>query len=113
MKLKFDYVTNSSSCSFVMVGVKTTFKEIKKILKESYGENWEDMDLDRKLPNGLSFMFEPEMIGRILSEGSSDDYGMESSSTPVEEIEKYANIISNFLNVDKSEVKLYTGERNC
>ena len=104
MKMKCDFVTNSSSCSFVMIGVKTTYKELKK----KYGE-----DLEDSIPTGLTVFTEPDVIGKIIVEGASDDIGIASSQTDLKKLEKTFNEVAEALGIEVSKVKLITGERNC
>jgi len=117
MKLKCDFVTNSSSCSFVMIGVKMKNKEVKEMIKKLLNKpdmNEDDDDLYKSdLPYGLTRIWEPDMIGKYIANGSSDGAGLSDSSTSIEKLEEYIKLVSEKLNVDKSKIKLYTGERNC
>jgi hypothetical protein len=100
-----------------MIGVKMKGKEVKEMIKKLL--NKPDMDDDDDayyngdLPHGLTRIWEPDMIGKYIANGSSDGVGLSDSSTSIEKLEEYVKLVSEKLNVDRSKIKLYTGERNC
>src|SRR5574340_1082761 len=103
MKVKCDFVTNSSSCSFVMVGIKMDYDT----MKEKFGEDFE------KLPKGITYISEPDCIGKFLVRGSSDDYGIDENEISFKELRDDFDFVSRSLDIDISELKLITGVRNC
>ena len=97
MKIRNGFVSNSSSSSFIMIGVDS------KLLKTPY-EDEETQSLYVEL-NGID-----ELIGFIIDDWSDEDY-FESGNLTVQEINQKADELSRKLNVDFSDIKLYYGTR--
>jgi len=100
MKIRNGFVSNSSSSSFIMIGVDVAkinnFKERKvgnRMIESLYIES----DID-------------ELVGFVLAHYSDEDY-LEANNFPIGEISKLSNDLAKELNVDVSEVKLYFGTR--
>ena len=101
MKVRNGFVSNSSSSSFIIIGVPSS---------TNIEEDDEQME-----KTGLSSLYvemsEYDYItGIVLCD--SDDY-LEESTTSFLELQKMAQKVADALNVDISEVKLMTGTRPC
>lgn len=105
MKIRNGFVSNSSSSSFVILGVKRNFDD------ESDYEKMEDERFD----NGIRTLYVEEddcdvITGFILADG--DDY-LDYISKSINELSEMAKKVSDTLSVDISEVQLITGTRPC
>jgi len=101
MKIRNGFVSNSSSSSFVILGV---------------GQNGDGEDImERDYTNGIEALYvEGEfdyIVGIVIASG--DDYDFDESTTSVAEMHDMATKVSEELNVDINEVKLITGVRPC
>jgi hypothetical protein len=99
MKIRNGFVSNSSSSSFVILGVK---------------QSDFDYEMESKLPEGIEVLYLEDsdceyVVGSIIS----DDEYLEESVTTFNDLQKRAKIVADFLNIDISEVKLITGIRPC
>jgi len=121
MKIRVGFVSNSSSSSFVAIGVELT-KELdeKKILMEGFHVPLEDFEKDdfndiwyeNIYKNGYLYNeegWENRLLYIIAS--SSDDY-LESGEFDVEEIKKIGQEMIQKFNLDPdTKIKLYVGTR--
>ena len=103
MKIRTNFVSNSSSSSFVVVGVLTNHKNI------SYDE-----ERDKYLLNGIQCdaLYDDSagvFCGDVLADGETLP---EKEFTFYDLVKKFVNT-ANKLNVDISELKLYIGTRGC
>lgn len=99
MKIRNGFVSNSSSSSFVILGVK-------KNLTEDEMEN---------LPKGIRALYIEEkdfnyVVGHVFSDSDEE---LKETTTSLDRLNELAQYISNELNVDINEVNLITGTRYC
>ena len=59
MKVRFGFVSNSSSTAFVLCGIKLTDEQYKKLLKQGEDGDWDQ----NALWKGLHFLSEEKMFG--------------------------------------------------
>lgn len=105
MKIRNGFVSNSSSSSFVILGVKRSFNDEL---------DYEKVDSER-FDSGIRTLYVEErdcdvITGIVISD--SDDY-LDYYSKSINELTEMAEKVSTALNVDISEVKLITGTRPC
>lgn len=112
MKIRYSFVSNSSTANFVIVGYKTK----ENLYKEENGEIFEPEVID--LPNGdkiESIYVEQKdamyITGIILQNGNCDDYGLDNMEFTPEEIEAKIKLVAKHTKVEKKNIKLYMGCR--
>lgn len=95
MKIRNGFVSNSSSSSFIMIGVSSS------VLKKPFDKNTglEELYVERKNCDYI--------IGNVLS----DDEYLEDGDLSVDTMIEWSDKISKLLDVPASEVKLYYGIR--
>jgi hypothetical protein len=102
MKIRSGFVSNSSSSSFVILGVK-----YEATLDDDWSDvwNWKSGDLRTVCDDGVYYR------GLVLGESDCDfmEYG-EYSRT---EISNAAQAIAEELGVTMDDVKIYVGTRRC
>jgi len=101
MKIRNGFVSNSSSSSFVILGVKQK--------NEFYTDDKNKDDVTGLESLYVEFDDCDYIVGTIIS----DDEYLEDSKTTFTELQEMAKNISEKLNVDISEVELITGTRPC
>ena len=132
MKIRSGFVSNSSSSSFVMVGIqKSDINEVSiaKALLEKYPETLPDYmkkmpdDEDERedwaydvLRNGfITYFSEEGLLGYVIADVSDEDGVLDFSMT-IEElianIEK-AKVILGQLGINQNEIKIIGGTRSC
>ena len=98
MKVRNGFVSNSSSSSFVIIGVK-----------QSCEMNYKEM---REL--GLRcFNMDDSNSGEVTGVVICDDEYLGESFTSFKELQEMAQKVADALKVDISEVELITGTRSC
>ena len=100
MKIRNGFVSNSSSSSFVILGVK---RETADEDNENYGHGIRTLYVE-----GGKYDY---ITGIVIADGS--DYDFPDKEYTFEKIQEYSKIIAEELKVDPSEVSLITGVRPC
>lgn len=109
MKTRNGFVSNSSSASFVIVGVKISDKELEKIFNSKNDEDGlfdaiEESEFFREWDEGL--------FGIKIAEKHSDG-DMESKEYTLDEFARMVQKVSDKTGKDVKEIKIFTGERSC
>ena len=110
MKIRSGFVSNSSSSSFVVIGVKRLNSEV--ILGE-YDDVYEAIE-NEDLGKGISSLWVEGsnydyITGFVICDGDE----IEENTISFSELNDMAVKVSKALNVDVSKVELITGVRSC
>ena len=95
MKSRFNFISNSSSTSFVILGLPLGEfdREVQEKLKDEYSSAFKtdkDPTFDLKDLIMLYIYNSDYLVGRIIVKVSSDSGGIESFEVSLEEINKFA-----------------------
>ena len=103
MKLRIGFVSNSSSASFVLIGVRIDERVLIEMLGDDYYEEL------RKL--GLDMPSEAGCVGKLISvsyEGESSEIEWE-----LDKLNEAAKDVSTVLSIPLSDIKLIFGVMSC
>ena len=107
MKLRAGFVSNSSSSSFVLLGVKLTDKQTEKLEERIDAE---DLDYDA-VEKGILFASEESLLGACI-DISDDDYDISSKSASEFDPEVVRKRIEKVLGKPVKKLKLFYGRRS-
>lgn len=110
MKIRSGFVSNSSSSSFVIMGVKVNKKNIMGDSEESFWEFMEDKKCDYANLDERSGEY---AIGIKLAEVRSDDFGIEQDVWDIEEVIMKVDKIKKEFGLENLPTKIYTGTEAC
>jgi hypothetical protein len=99
MKIRNGFVSNSSSSSFIMIGVDSS------LVKNSY-EDIKEIDSLYIEAMGID-----ELVGYVLSD-SGEDY-LNDGRISISEINKKSEQLVEHLGVNIEDIKIYYGTRPC
>jgi len=120
MKVRLGYVSNSSSSSFVMIGIQIPKEKEDEICKK-FAEilKGEKLTGDNEIYDILSSSDDylsddgPGYIGKVIADISSEDGYMETTIVEFQEAIEEAYKILRPLGFKKEDIKLITGTRSC
>ena len=104
MKIRTCFVSNSSSCNFILIGCKISQDKLEKL----FGENWYEEKFNDSL---FEYYSEEELCGISLADWSEG--GVLELNIDLDEIETKKKQVAEFLNTEPSNIKLLAGERVC
>jgi len=123
MKVRTGFVSNSSSSSFVVLGVaiKDDAESKEMLTKLGFSESEYDGDewefFENKKIDGIEYLYVEEdngvygLVGKVYADVSNDGDPLESQHIPLERLTITAYEVANKLGVDVSRVQLYMGTR--
>lgn len=106
MKIRSGFISNSSSSSFVIIGVKVNEKDIVGDSGEDLWEFMEDKNYDY-----VNFDYDGDeyVVGVRLARQDSDEVFMEEKEWDVNEVNSKVDAIKKDLGLEDLPTKIYTG----
>jgi len=116
MKCRQGFVSNSSSCSFVLIGKLCNIEDLEFSTIEDiieYLDNETDLTfIDDEDFSGLKD--NEVVIGKIILKSKDDDMGLKESAMSISEIQKVGEYVNNCLGLENySDTKIFTGVMMC
>ncbi len=118
MKIRKGFVSNSSTSSFVLLGVKIDVEKIRKKFKKE--DDPEDIEIYELLEetayeilsdDDIDLNENEHVIGHTIASGDDSDFNGPNIS--LSDLNKIADNISEEFDVNKSELKIYSGWKQC
>lgn len=119
MKVRTGFVSNSSSSSFVVLGIGFKHEEDAETVAKTLGwkEDGDVSDFFYSMHDGLEYLYVEEedgtfgIIGKVYADVSSDGSPLETQRITLSQLTITAYEVANKLGVDVSRVQLYMGTR--
>lgn len=118
MKTRQGLVSNSSTCSFVVIGIPVTPKQIGELAKKFGEPDMDEWEFREWLEEERGFVIEEcegkpsNVIGVQVAHMSSDDYGLSESRQPLTQLIEKVEAMQKEYGLD-GEITLFTGVRSC
>ena len=108
MKIRSGFVSNSSSSSFVMIGIElfedsVTYKNLEEKFGDLYEANFNGYDFVYDEPNSY--------LGKMIT--FSSEYYLEKAVETLTDLNHIADLMSVNLGIPRDEIKLICGEHMC
>ena len=117
MKFRNAFVSNSSTCSFVILGLKVTDEEAEEIFKDELAKCKDEDEREEELyeltrDQGVPLYDDGGyIIGEIIARET--DYRLSSAQHTIEELNDIAKQLAEKYNVGLEKISLYAGTRMC
>lgn len=115
MKLRMGFVSNSSTSSFVMLGVRMTLDDVKDLMRPVFfaaasnqGDDYSDDDFWEWIDNS-DWYYQENWFGKYITGGSSDSDLISESETGSVVLIRMITEIVKFTNRPPEDVRLVTG----
>lgn len=117
MKTRTGFVSNSSTCSFVVLGTRITEKKAKEIMGyDRDDDEWYEKWAETREKRGICIKEDEKgkntIFGVEIASISSEDYGLDESKTPIDALVAKAKAAMKQFGIE-GELTVFTGTEGC